>query len=179
MQVDPVVLDSKVRLMFIKGACSFGFTPTDEVVEAKINKIFSSDTKSIYNYAYVVGRNWALDTKRGQERAAKRAVLNEQRAVQEAQEAAHEQAMLDEMDYVIWQVFNDPDRKPGKWWREQLSLILIRDNVVTSKWTEFLPGLTLVNLYQIRCRTIKFIKQRYKLSSELITWIEDRKNKIK
>lgn len=179
MQVDPGVLLVQVRLMFLRGACSYGFTPSEEVVEAKINKILTADTKSTLNYAFVAGRNWAISERLRQERAAKRAILNEQRAAQEAREAAHEQDMKDEMDHLIWQVFSDPARKPGQWGREQLALILIRDNVQTSKWAEFFDGLTVVNLHQIRCRTIKFVKQRYKLSDELVKWIEDRKRKHK
>ena len=40
--------------------------------------------------------------------------------------------------------YADPARKPGQWGREQLALILIRDNVQTSKWAEFFDGLTVV-----------------------------------
>lgn len=179
MQIDPGVLLAQVRLMFLRGACSYGFTPSEEVVEAKINKILTADTKSTLNYAFVAGRNWAISERLRQERAAKRAILNEQQAVQDAQEAAHEQKMWTEMDNLIRKIFQDPARKPEQWWREQLALILIRDDVPTNKWVNHFPGLTLVNLYQIRCRAIKFAKQRYKPSDELIKWIEDRKRKKK
>lgn len=170
---------ANVLASFIRGAAVVGEHPSEEIISSKLAAIQQANPRKRVGYAFMCGRNWALDQRerkasQARQQARQLARLAEADAAK-ARAEAHEAAMRSEL-YDVIDLMEQSARLDGRValyrYANALRLAYLL-NLPASKWSALYPQLSVNGLQQVKCRAVKCAAE-HAASPALMRWLKRR-----
>ena len=156
---------AKIRQMILKGMCAVPVAYNDEIVDMLVARVLERcEIENAKGYAFVVARNWAIDTLRTARWNAKRKLQETLRAEQERrriEEERHEAVMLEEAEpeFHALRARLVPSLKPSQWRHLDMVYASCIRGMSDAECAALYPGTTREARYQWKHRGIVLLRQ--------------------
>lgn len=152
-----------------------GERPSQEIISSKLAAVERANPRKRIGYAFMCGKNWAINTQRHRNAQARLALKLAEAEAAQARAEAHEAAMRAELNDVI-DLMEQSARLDGRTmlyrYANALRLAYLL-NLPARKWAALYPQLSLDGLYQVKCRAVKYAAE-HAASPALMRWLKRR-----